>query len=96
MKTKPYAALIARLIPLADELLDNLPRGATVSDLRDYAMVRGLLSNAERDDRKAMSALGQVFRRLDCQNVGTERSAIPVTHGIPQVIWRRRSPYREG
>ena len=77
--------MIAALVPLVLELAANAPDGVTVTNLRRYAVLQGVLTG----DEKNLHFLGSVMRRAGLVNDGeTRRSDLGVTHGIRQVVWR--------
>jgi hypothetical protein len=81
--------IIAALVPLARELAKqvdlNHGDGITVTNLRRYAMRRGLFDGTETN----LHFLGTVMKRAGLVSTGkTRRSDMGVTHGKIQVVWR--------
>jgi hypothetical protein len=83
-----HAADIAALVPLARELAHRAgPDGITVSDLRLYAVQRGLLTGEERG--RQLSYLGKVMSAAGLMRTGGyRRSAIRKAHGNLGAVWR--------
>jgi hypothetical protein len=83
-----HAADIAALVPLARELAHRAgPDGITVSDLRLYAVQRGLLTGDERG--RALSYLGAVMAAAELHRTGGyRRSSIGKAHGNLNACWR--------
>jgi len=78
--------LIRQLVPIARELASGNKDGITVSDVRQVALERGILTGNEH--RNQLSCLGQVCRRAGLVSLGTtRRSDLEVTHGIHQTVW---------
>lgn len=77
--------IIAALVPLAQELAAHSPEGLTVTNLRRYAVLKGVLTGEEKN----LHFLGSVMKRAGLVSTGeTRRSDLGVTHGIRQVVWR--------
>lgn len=91
-----HDADIVRLVPLAEVIALKAGRsGVTTSDLRIFAVQRGLLTGEEKG--KSLSWLGAVMKRARLVNTGaTRRSPIGRTHGIRQVVWVHSSFTEEG
>ena len=79
---------IERLIPLAREIAAKAgATGVTVSDLRLYAVQRGVLTGAEVGLQ--LSYLGAVMRAAGLVKTGQlRRSHLLSTHARHQTIWR--------
>jgi hypothetical protein len=79
-----HAALIERLIPLAQELAQRMPEGCTVADLRALCLQRGIVLPEKPH------FLGAVMKAAKL--VATEewrRSDVPESHGNAQRVWRK-------
>lgn len=83
------AKLLAKLEPLAKELLDqNGVSGTTVADLRNEAEARGILKKVHSKNRKILSSLGGIMRRAGGVSSGkVRRSNIPVSHANRHTVW---------
>jgi len=82
-----HGALIAQLVPVAQELARRQPAGVTIGDVRQEAVRRGLLPATTRG--RALAFLGAVMRQA--QLVATaeyRRSEIPASHGNLHRCWR--------
>jgi hypothetical protein len=81
-------AKVAALVPLARELARETGEGITVSDLRRYALERGLLTGTEKG--RELSYLGVVMKAAGLISDGSfRRSDIASAHGVANLIWRR-------
>jgi len=81
-----HAGLLDRLTPLARELAAQ-PHGATIADVREMAMARGLLTGHEQG--RSLSCLGALMQRAGL--VATphyRRSMIRQAHGNLGRVWR--------
>lgn len=83
-----HSALIAALVPLAQELARTAgPAGITVADIRLAAVQRGLLSGNE--EGRELSYLSAVPPAAGLKPTGTfRRSVIVKTHGNLNQVWR--------
>jgi hypothetical protein len=83
-----HATDIAALVPLARELAHRAgPDGITVSDLRLYAVQRGLLTGTETGRR--LSYLGAVLKAAGLiPTGGYRRSAVGKSHGNLHRVYR--------
>ena len=79
---------IAALVPLACELAQRAGEsGITVSDLRLYAVQRGILTGEERG--RELSYLGAVMQAAGLTRTGSyRRSDIGKAHGNLNACWR--------
>lgn len=79
--------VIEQLLALTSELATT-GDDATVTDLRELAVKRGILTGNESG--KELSYLGCIFNRAGWINTGqVRRSRLRITHAIKQTIWRR-------
>jgi hypothetical protein len=75
-----HAREIAELVPLAQELARKAPDGITVSDVRLFAVQRGLLTGQEK--HRQLSYLGKVMEAAGLVPTGEyRRSSILRSHG---------------
>lgn len=83
-----HAAEIARLVPLAKKLAwASGSEGCTVADLREAAVLAGILTGRERG--RELSYLGKVFLAAGLEATGEyRRSHIPQSHGNLMQTWR--------
>jgi hypothetical protein len=90
-KLSPF---VAALVPVAQDLL-ALTRaqthGFTVSDLRDVARARGLLTGKETP--RQLSSLGHVFRAAGGIASGTRPATLGVSKSVRQAVWKP-GPYK--
>jgi hypothetical protein len=81
-----HSAEIQKLVPLAQELAQRSPE-ITVSDLRLFAVQRGLLTGTERG--RELSYLGKVMEAAGLVGTGKYvRSSIVKAHGNLNATWR--------
>lgn len=85
-----HAREIAQLVPLAKKLAMACgSEGVIISDLRDAAVLAGLLTGHERG--KQLSFLGAVMRAAGLMATNEfRRSKILASHGNPHRVWRIR------